>query len=37
MNGKDPNELGFEAFTKLLHNATKITTSTLMKKRLALS
>ena len=37
MDGKDPNELGFEAFTKLLHNATKITTSTLMKKRLSLS
>ena len=37
MNGKDPSELGFESFTKLLHNATKLTTSTLMKKRLALS
>ena len=37
MEGKDPNELGFETFTKLLHSATKITTSTLMKKRLALS
>ena len=37
MGGKDPSELGFEAFTKLLHNATKLTTSLLMKKRLALS
>ena len=37
MGDKDPSELGFEAFTKLLHNATKLTTSTLMKKRLALS
>ncbi len=37
MHGKDPSELGFENFTKLLHNASKITTSTLMKKRLALS
>ena len=37
MDGKDPSELGFENFTKLLHNATKLTTSTLMKKRLALS
>ena len=37
MEGKDPNELGFENFTKLLHKATKLTTSTLMKKRLALS
>ena len=37
MKGKDPNELGFNAFTKLLHNATKLTTSTLLKKKLALS
>jgi DNA primase len=37
MGDKDPSELGFEQFTKLLHNATKLTTSTLMKKRLALS
>ena len=37
MGGKDPSELGFENFTKLLHNATKLTISTLMKKRLALS
>ena len=37
MGDKDPSELGFEAFTKLLHKATKLTTSTLMKKRLALS
>ena len=37
MGDKDPSELGFEQFTKLLHNATKLTTSLLMKKRLALS
>jgi len=37
MGDKDPSELGFESFTKLLHKATKLTTSTLMKKRLALS
>ena len=37
MGDKDPSELGFENFTKLLHNATKLTISTLMKKRLALS
>jgi hypothetical protein len=37
MGDKDPSELGFENFTKLLHKATKLTTSTLMKKRLALS
>ena len=37
MEGKDPSELGFEGFTKLLHNAIPLTTSTLMKKRLALS
>ena len=37
MGDKDPSELGFEDFTKLLHNATELTTSTLMKKRLALS
>ena len=37
MGGKDPSEFGFENFTKILHNATKLTTSTLMKKRLALS
>jgi DNA primase len=37
MGDKDPSELGFEVFTKLLHNATKLTTSTLIKKRLALS
>ena len=37
MGDKDPSELGFETFTKLLHNATELTTSTLMKKRLALS
>ena len=36
MEGKDPNELGFTKFTKLLHKATEITTSTLMKKRMAL-
>ena len=37
MKGKDPSELGFKEFTKLLHTATKLTTSILMKKRLALS
>ena len=37
MKGKDPNELGFNAFTKLLHNAIKLTTSVLLKKKLALS
>tara|TARA_B110000858_G_scaffold128754_1_gene146429 strand:- start:6584 stop:7507 length:924 start_codon:yes stop_codon:yes gene_type:complete len=36
MGGKDPSELGFKTFTKLLHNATELTTSILMKKRLAL-
>jgi hypothetical protein len=36
MQGKDPNELGFEEFTKLLHKATELTTSSLMKKRMAL-
>ena len=36
MQGKDPNELGFKEFTKLLHKATELTTSTLMKKRMAL-
>ena len=37
MGNKDPSELGFETFTKLLHNATELTISTLIKKRLALS
>lgn len=37
MGDKDPSELGFEAFTKLLHKATKLTASVLMKKKLALS
>ena len=36
MGDKDPSELGFKTFTKLLHNAIELTTSTLMKKRLAL-
>jgi len=36
MGDKDPSELGFKNFTKLLHNAIELTTSTLMKKRLAL-
>ena len=36
MEGKDPNELGFEEFTKLLHKATELTTFSLMKKRMAL-
>jgi len=37
MGDKDPSELGFKQFTKLLHNAVELTTSVLMKKRLALS
>ena len=37
MGNKDPSELGFKSFTKLLHNATKLTTSILLKKKLALS
>jgi DNA primase len=37
MGDKDPSELGFETFTKLLHNAIELTTSVLMKKRMALS
>jgi hypothetical protein len=37
MGDKDPSELGFEAFTKLLHKAVKLTASVLMKKKLALS
>ncbi len=36
MEGKDPSELGFKKFTKLLHKAIKLTTSSLMKKRMAL-
>ena len=36
MQGKDPSELGFKTFTKLLHKATELTTSSLMKKRMAL-
>ena len=37
MGDKDPSELGFENFTKLLHSAVELTTPNLMKKRLALS
>ena len=37
MGDKDPSELGFKTFTKLLHNAIELTTSVLMKKRMALS
>ena len=37
MGDKDPSELGFKNFTQLLHNAVELNTSTLMKKRLALS
>ena len=37
MGDKDPSELGFEQFTKLLHNAVELTTSVLMKKRMAFS
>ena len=36
MGDKDPSELGFKTFTKLLHNAVELTTSVLMKKRMAL-
>jgi hypothetical protein len=36
MQGKDPSELGFKEFTKLLHKAIELTTSSLMKKRMAL-
>ena len=36
MQGKDPNELGFKEFTKLLHKSKELTTSSLMKKRMAL-
>ena len=36
MEGKDPNELGFTEFTKLLHKAIELTISSLMKKRMAL-
>ena len=37
MGDKDPSELGFKTFTKLLHNAVELTTSVLMKKRMAFS
>jgi DNA primase len=37
MNDKDPSELGFKEFTKLLHKATKLTPSSLLKRKLALS
>jgi len=37
MEDKDPSELGFKTFTKLLHNAVELTTSVLIKKRMALS
>ena len=37
MDGKDPNEMGFEKFTELLYKATPITTADLMRKRLSLS
>ncbi|MBC8300339.1 MAG: hypothetical protein H8E55_31760 [Pelagibacterales bacterium] len=37
MEGKDPNELGFEKFTELLHKAQPVTTADLMRKRLSLS
>jgi DNA primase len=37
MDGKDPNELGFEKFTELLHKSQPLTTADLMKKRLSLS
>ena len=37
MNDKDPSELGFKEFTKLLHKAIELTTSSLLKRKLALS
>ena len=37
MNDKDPSELGFKEFTKLLHKATELTLSSLLKRKLALS
>jgi len=37
MGDIDPSELGFKTFTKLNHNALELTTSVLMKKRIALS
>ena len=37
MGDKAPSELGFKNFTKLLHKAKKLTTSSLIKKKLALS
>jgi DNA primase len=36
LNQKDPNELGFENFTKLLHNSTPLTFSDLLEKKLTL-
>ena len=37
MDGKDPNEMGFEKFTELLYKAQPITIADLMRKRLSLS
>ena len=36
MDDKDPSELGFKEFTKLLHKAIELTASSLMKRRMAL-
>ena len=36
LNQKDPNELGFQNFTKLLHNSTPLTFSDLLEKKLTL-
>jgi hypothetical protein len=36
MDNKDPSELGFEKFTKLLHNAHELTLLDLMMKKMNL-
>ena len=36
LEGKDPSDLGFEEFTKLLHKAKKLSVLEMMKKRIAL-
>jgi len=37
LDGKDPSDIGFEEFTKLLHNSTKLTFSELFAKKLELT
>lgn len=37
LEGKDPSDIGFEEFTKLLHNSTKLTFSELFAKKLELT